>query len=114
MKIETRCVNELPSDIKSQWLEAAVREGFAPMQWRIEDWLDGKNRFSLPGEALYEARIAERLVGVCGMDQDPHAECKSKPGHIRRLFVLPAFRRLGVSTKLVLRAVEGRVLILPR
>jgi N-acetylglutamate synthase-like GNAT family acetyltransferase len=106
MDIVINRVDVLPEDIHSEVLEASIREGFSPIQWLIDHWQEGKNRFSLPGEALYEARINGHLVGVCGINQDPYADGRSRAGRIRRLYVLPEYRRNGVGRKLVLKAVE--------
>lgn len=75
------------------------------LRWLLEDWEKGTNRFSEPGEALYEARIDGRLVGVCGLNLDPYVE-DATSGRLRRLYVLPEFRRRGVGRSLVLRALE--------
>jgi len=113
MEIVVSRVDELPSDIKPEILEASIREDFSPIQWLIADWLDGKNQFSLPGESFYEARTQGRLIGVCGINQDPYAESNTKAGRIRRLYVLPEFRRRGVGTKLIMRVVEDAHLHFP-
>lgn len=106
MDIVINRMNELPSDISSELLQASIEEDFAPIQWLIEHWREGQNQFSLPGEALYEARHGDRLIGVCGINQDPYVDSKLRLGRIRRLYVLPEFRRQGAGRKLVLRAIE--------
>jgi N-acetylglutamate synthase-like GNAT family acetyltransferase len=94
----------LPSDLP-EWMAAAAREDFEPMQWLRDDWETGANRFSKPGEAFYIARIEGRLVGVCGVNQEPFADDASI-GRLRRLYVLPGYRRMGVGRQLVRRALD--------
>lgn len=98
-------VKQLPADLDLELAPAAVGEAFAPIQWLKEQWLDGINRFSQPGEAFYVARIDGRLVGVCGLNRDPYDKGSSS-GRLRRLYVLPEFRRKGIGRKLVLCALE--------
>jgi N-acetylglutamate synthase-like GNAT family acetyltransferase len=104
MDIVINRLDGLPPDIGFELLQASIRENFSPIQWLIDQWKDGQNQFSLPGEALYEARDGDRLIGVCGINQDPYVDSKLRLGRIRRLYVLPEYRRQGVGRKLVLRA----------
>lgn len=89
-------------------MAAANLEGFRPIQWLRDEWEAGANRFSLPGEAFYTARMEGRLVGVCGVNQDPFAQ-KAKIARLRRLYVIPELRRKGVGRQLVKRALEDAV-----
>lgn len=84
---------------------AANLEGFKPIQWLRDDWEAGTNRFSQPGEAFYTARMERRLVGVCGVNQDPFAQ-EAKIARLRRLYVIPELRRRGIGRQLVKRALE--------
>jgi len=104
--IQITRVDTLPSDFDLELLPDANREGFRALQRLRDDWVAGINRFNAPGEALYVARYKDRLVGVCGMNRDPFVE-DSKVGRLRRLYVLPQFRRMGIGRQLVLRAIEG-------
>jgi GNAT superfamily N-acetyltransferase len=105
MDIVINRLDGLPTDISYELLQASILEDFAPVQWLIEHWREGNNQFSLPGEALYEARHGVRLIGICGINQDPYGNSELSLGRIRRLYVLPEYRRQGVGRKLVLRAI---------
>jgi N-acetylglutamate synthase-like GNAT family acetyltransferase len=98
-------VKQLPADLDMELVPASVGEAFAPIQWLKEQWRDGSNQFSQPGEAFYVARIDGRLVGVCGLNRDPYVK-ESSSGRLRRLYVLPDFRRKGIGRRLVLCALE--------
>lgn len=71
----------------------------------IDDWAAGANRFDRPGEALFGASIAGRLVGVCGLNVDPYAG-DPRIGRVRHLYVLTACRGHGVGRQLVARVIE--------
>jgi len=96
----------IPADLETELLPAAAQEGFGALERLREDWEAGTNQFSGTGEAFYVARVEDRLVGVCGLNRDPFAQ-EIKVGRVRRLYVLPEFRRKGVGEGLVRRAIEG-------
>jgi len=87
---------------------AAAQEGFRPIKFLQRDWARGTNRFSKPGEGFYAARSAGRLVGVCGLNRDPYSDDEAT-ARLRRLYVLPAFRRRGVGSALVSHAIQDAV-----
>jgi ribosomal protein S18 acetylase RimI-like enzyme len=66
----------------------------------IQEWLDGRNRFSQPGEKAYIARRGERICAVCGLNRDPFAGDKSI-GRVRRLYVSVKDRRNGIGTAVI-------------
>ena len=72
----------------------------------MDEWADRTNRFDRPGEALFGARVGERLVGVCGLNVDPYAG-DDRIGRVRHLYVLVSFRRRGVGRQLVARVIES-------
>src|SRR4249919_3646042 len=66
----------------------------------IEEWLDGRNRFSGAGEKAYVARRGDRISAVCGLNLDPFAGSETI-GRVRRLYVALPDRRNGVGTAVV-------------
>src|SRR5712692_10082911 len=72
----------------------------------VEEWTSGANRFEGPGEALFVARTAREVVGVCGLNVDPYAAGQDV-GRVRHLYVLSAYRRLGVGRRLVTEVMEA-------
>ena len=71
----------------------------------IEEWEDGTNRFSAPGERLYVAVVSGRPVGVGGLNIDPYAG-DAAVGRVRHLYVATSERRLGVASELLDRIVS--------
>lgn len=103
--IEIERVEALPPEFEEEMLPAALRENFVALRWLRDDWRAGTNTFSAPGEAFYVARCDGRLVGVGGVNQDPYAG-EAAVGRLRRMYVLPSFRRMGVGRRLVQQVVE--------
>lgn len=93
-------VIHLPVDRLSNLLAESHQEGFRSVHRLIEDWKTGTNRFDRPGEALFVAEQNNCLVGVCGLNYDPYC-MNSTTGRVRRLYVLPEYRRLGIGRALV-------------
>ena len=102
--IDISRIRELPEGFEAL-LEESTTQGYSFLQRLSDDWGSGANRFSQPGEALFEARRHGTLVGVCGINRDPHADDESI-GRVRRLYVLDDDRRRGVGRWLVERILE--------
>ena len=100
----------VPSETLDGLLADSEREGSRFVRRLVDEWATGTNRFDRPGEALFIARIGDRLVGICGLNVDPYAAA-ANVGRVRRLYVLSAYRGLGVGRRLVmavLQAARGR------
>ena len=100
----------VPSETLDVLLADSEREGSRFVRRLVDEWATGANRFDRPGEALFIARIGERLVGICGLNVDPYVAA-ANVGRVRRLYVLSAYRGLGVGRRLVmavLQAARGR------
>lgn len=89
-----------PTDCLHDLLAESEEAGSRIVRRLIEEWASGVNRFDGPGEALLGASVGGRLVGVCGLNLDPYA-VEAGVGRVRHLYVLSAFRRLGVGRHLV-------------
>jgi N-acetylglutamate synthase-like GNAT family acetyltransferase len=105
-EVTIEAIHALPDDLDLELAKSAEEEGFSPVEWLREQWLDGTNQFSLPGEWLLAARIDGRLVGICGINQDPY-DASGSMGRLRRLYVLPKSRRKGIGSRLVEEAVQA-------
>jgi GNAT superfamily N-acetyltransferase len=81
------------------------RGGLRFVRRLADDWTSGANRFAQPGEALFVARSGEHVVGVCGLNVDPYA-AEPNVGRVRHLYVLSAYRRLGIGQQLVATIIE--------
>lgn len=80
--------------------ETAKQEGHNNVRTLVDEFASGENRFDKSGEALLGAYQDDRLVGICGLNVDPY-ETAEPVARVRRLYVLPEVRRLGVATALV-------------
>ena len=102
-------VIERLSDLPSESIDALVAEseqaGWRFMRRLAEEWASGANRFDGAGEAFFAALIGGRVIGVCGLNVDPYTVAQGV-GRVRHLYVLSAYRRLGVGRQLVGRVIE--------
>jgi GNAT superfamily N-acetyltransferase len=98
-------LHELSTDRIGELLVDSEATGSRIARRLIDDWAAGANRFDRPGEALFGASMADRLVGVCGLNIDPYAR-DPRIGRVRHLYVLTACRRHGVGRQLVARVIE--------
>jgi len=98
-------IRSLPDDLDTNLIPLAMQESFGALEWLSSDWISGINRFSKPGEGLFTARYSGQLVGVCGVNQDPYTDGLSI-GRLRRLYVHPECRRIGIGSKLVACVIE--------
>lgn len=106
-------IGDLPADLAGL-VQESLAEGFGFLERLREEWVSGINRFARPGEALFEARHRGRLVGVCGLNRDPYLD-QAAAGRIRRLYVAPEARRLGIARRLVrevVREAQGHFAVL--
>ncbi|CAE6826439.1 GNAT family N-acetyltransferase [Paraburkholderia aspalathi] len=78
----------------------ASKEGFNFMRRLIEEWRNGSNRFDKPGERLLVAIDDMNIVGIVGLNVDPHKPA-GDTARLRRLYVANGFRRRGVGEALV-------------
>jgi GNAT superfamily N-acetyltransferase len=81
----------------------AHREGHTNMERLATDWVSGPNRFAATGEALLAAFVAGELAGVGGLTRDPTCPDALR---LRRFYVPPAWRRLGVGRCLALTLMD--------
>ena len=97
-------VHDLPQDIDVLAREARA-DGYGFIDRLIDDFRRAQNTFSLPGEALFEARSDGALAGVGGINVDPHG-ASGATGRIRRLYVRSEQRGVGVGRSLM-KAIES-------
>ena len=99
-------VTGAPAGPLDDLLVESEREGSRFVRRLFDEWAAGTNRFDRPGEALFTARLGDRLIGVCGLNVDPYAAA-ANVGRVRRLYVLSAYRRLGAGRQLVLAVLDA-------
>ena len=105
MDLATERLSDLASGDVADLLSDSERLESRIVRRLVDEWGTGANRFDRPGEALFGARSAGRLLGVCGLNIDPYAG-HEHIGRVRHLYVLSAFRRRGVGQQLVLRVIQ--------
>ncbi|MET0531413.1 MAG: GNAT family N-acetyltransferase [Microvirga sp.] len=86
-------------------LRESLSEGHAMLQRLGENWLNGTNRFSKPGEILLGAFDGAALLGVCGRNIDPYGDDPGA-GRVRHLYVARSGRKFGVGRGLVIAIAE--------
>jgi len=101
---DVRCrierLGDLPSDRLGPLVAESEQGGLRFVRRLAEEWASGRNRFDRPGEALFAAVVDGQMVGVCGLNVDPYVAAQ-RVGRVRHLYVLSAYRKLGVGRQLV-------------
>lgn len=88
---------------------AAAAEDIPVVKNVIANWQDSSQRFDQPGELLLiaSADVGENAtstpIGIGGLSQCPHI-----PGafRVRRFYIHPAWRRLGVARAIAKRTID--------
>ena len=92
MHIET-IASALPEGFQTLRAEAAA-EGFIHVDRLWDEWQDGSNRFTRPGEQLLAARHESELAGIGGITVDYTVTDGLR---MRRFYIRRAFRRAGAG-----------------
>jgi GNAT superfamily N-acetyltransferase len=100
-----RVTEALPEGFAALQAEASG-EGFRMLDRLARDWEAGADRYARDGEALLAARVDGALAGIGGLTHDPVLMDALR---MRRFYVGPRFRRLGVARRLA-----DALLALPR
>jgi ribosomal protein S18 acetylase RimI-like enzyme len=106
MAIEIKKVeNNLPVTALGELLKASLAEGFHMVQLLIDGWSNNTNRFDKPGEAFFIAETDGKIVGMGGRNIDPYVNDEAVL-RVRRVYVLPAFRRHGIAVQLLRKILD--------
>jgi GNAT superfamily N-acetyltransferase len=97
--LEIREVKVLIPEELSELLTESMEEGFRHVSRLINEYTNGINMFNNENEALFECRINNRVIGICGLNQNPYVG--EGIGRVRRLYILKEFRRHGVGRKII-------------
>jgi GNAT superfamily N-acetyltransferase len=84
---------------------ASEAEGFRFVRRVVNEWADGTNRFTGPGEALLASSHEGGIVAICGLMRDPYQR-DATVARLRNLYVLPEFRGRGLGSALTRHVVE--------
>ena len=82
----------------------SLEEGFRFVQRLRDENASGQNRFERPAEALLIARDSQSVIAVIGLNNDPHGQPSVM--RVRRFYVLPEYRSLGLGQKMLLEVIE--------
>ena len=95
-------VENLPAGLEAMRAEA-LSEDHGFIERLAADWASGAARFDRGGEALLAATMNGALAGIGGITLDPFL-----PGclRMRRFYVRPLHRRLGVARALAIRLLD--------
>jgi GNAT superfamily N-acetyltransferase len=114
MNFDVDRLHDLPLDALAPLVAESELAGWRFLQKLLDEWAAGTNRFDKPGESLFAAWVAGRLIGVCGLNVDPYIQ-DGRIGRLRHLYILSDFRLLGVGRRLVetvVAAAKGRFAVL--
>lgn len=99
-------VSDAPADRLGALVAESEQQGFGFVRRLVDEWTEGTNRFDRPGEVLFVARVGDDVIGVCGLNVDPHVD-DPKIGRVRHLYVLVRQRRSGIGEQLVADVIEA-------
>ena len=85
---------------------ASVCENYVFLQRLQTEWRSGENRFNKSGELLLGAIKNERLIGICGVNQDPYTADLSV-ARLRHLYVEPDNRNNQIGYRLAEACIES-------
>ncbi len=91
-------INNLIEQDLSLLSSCADGEGYNHINRLIDDYKSGKNQFNHAGEKLIGYKVNEQLVAVCGLNIEPE---NNKFCRIRRLYVLPKYRKQRIGSELI-------------
>ena len=99
-------VTELPKDQLTPLLTEGEQNGWHFVGRLAAEWESEINRFDRVGEVLFVARAEGRIIGVCGLNIDPYL-ADASVARVRHLYVLQAYRCLGIGRQLVQSVVDA-------
>jgi GNAT superfamily N-acetyltransferase len=108
---ETKIVRlkELPLLDLQPLLVESRNQDFNFLDWLVEEYASGANRFDQPGEALFAIYSQPYLIAIGGLNGDPYLQ-ESGIGRVRRVYVLSSWRRKGIGQRLMQQIVaEARL-----
>jgi GNAT superfamily N-acetyltransferase len=105
-RVQIERLTEVPPGLFDPLVTESESAGYRLVRRLADEWASGENRFDRPGEVLFAAWMDGRLIGACGLNVDPYTKAAGV-GRVRHLYVLSAYRRLGVGGQLVGRVVDA-------
>lgn len=82
--------------------EEALLDGDTFIRRTINDWKEGENKFSKPGEKFWGFFIDGECIAIGGLNIDPYVEDNDGSiGRVRHVYVLRKYRGQGLSKVLM-------------
>lgn len=105
-QFELKRVKDLLSIDLTNLIIESKKEGFLFLERLINDYKNGTNTFSKPGEFLYGVFNQEgSVIAIGGINKDPFST-NERIGRLRRFYVSKGYRRKGVGKSLVTRILK--------
>lgn len=93
-------LTDLPlADLRPLLAESRA-QGFDFLDRLVSGYENGRNRFNHPDEALFGVYAGTQLIAIGGLNRDPYLP-DGATGRVRHVYVLAAWRRLGVGRLLL-------------
>jgi GNAT superfamily N-acetyltransferase len=106
MTLSLTCLCALRSDQIAPIQEAAQAEAVRFIDRLVAEYVAGINCFNQPGEVLFGMFEDQHLVGIGGLNRDPYHSDQNY-GRVRHVYVLPAYRRLGIARLLMIEIINA-------
>jgi hypothetical protein len=80
---------------------SAGNEGFGMVERLLLSYRNGEESLCQAGGGHLGGACRRQLIGICGLNQDPFAAPGENARRVRRLYVVPGWRRRGAATRLL-------------
>ncbi|MBU8691024.1 GNAT family N-acetyltransferase [Priestia megaterium] len=105
-QFELKRIKDLLNIDLTNLITESKKEGFLFLERLANDYKNGTNTFSRPGECLYGVFNQEDiLIAIGGINKDPFSTNK-QIGRLRRFYVSKDYRRKGIGRSLVTRILK--------
>lgn len=104
-EIKIANLKQLPLEDLQPLLQESLEQGFKFLHLLVNDFASGKNRFNLPGEALFAIYAGAQMIAIGGLNRDPY-RLEEGVGRVRRLYVLAEWRRRGIGRLLMQQIID--------
>lgn len=98
-------INNLNVSALERLSEEALSENHSFVKRAVDEWKNGINSFSKPGEKLWGIFIDNKCIAIGGLNQDPYMKDKNI-GRVRHLYVFPKYRRRGLAKILIKKIID--------
>ncbi|MBS4219924.1 GNAT family N-acetyltransferase [Bacillus sp. FJAT-49711] len=98
---EVKRIKNLMDENIQLLVDESQKEGFRFLQKLVNNYKEGSNTFTMPGEALYAVYDQDGvMIAVGGININPFSD-DTHIGRVRRFYVARDYRRKGIGTLLL-------------